>query len=470
MFGFTFLWVLTFKQMSETSQLLADYAENGSETAFRELVSRYISFVYSSALRLVGGDAHLAEDVCQNVFVDLARNAKKLSRETMLGGWLHRDTCFVAGKLLRTERRRAAREREAAFMNSTQDHSEANLRAVAPVLDEAINTLDADDRAAILARFFEQKDFRAIGAALGSNEDAARMRVNRALQKLHLTLKRQGISMSAAALGTALTAEAVSAAPAGLAIKVASAAFATSITTGAATTAIKIMAITKTHAAIIGAVVTIAVTTPLFLMHEAKIKSDAELQLARSHKQLASLADDNASLSNSLADANASMDRQTRELLRMRSAGRANDKKATAAAYRSQSASPQTAAPQPTPNDNQEPAWAGRAHDSRNIATMLIMHANEHNGQLPQNVEDLGKFADTYQLTGTNQFEIVYHGSMNDIKDPANTIIVRESQPLPTADNQWAKVYGFADGHSELHTEPNGHFESYEKEHGLAAR
>ena len=143
----------------------------------------------------------------------------------MLGGWLHRDTCFVAGKILRTERRRAAREREAALMNSTPDHSEANLRSIAPVLDDAINNLDAEDRTAILLRFFEQHDFRTIGAALGSNEDAARMRVNRALQKLHLTLKRQGVSMSAAALGTALAAEAVSAAPVGSRqIKVASAA------------------------------------------------------------------------------------------------------------------------------------------------------------------------------------------------------------------------------------------------------
>src|SRR5690349_15495278 len=103
--------------MNETNQLLADYAKKGSERAFGELVSRYIGLVYSSALRLAGGDAHLAEDISQNVFIDLARNAPKLSRESTLGGWLHRDTCFVASKILRTERRRAAREREAALMN-----------------------------------------------------------------------------------------------------------------------------------------------------------------------------------------------------------------------------------------------------------------------------------------------------------------------------------------------------------------
>lgn len=456
--------------MSETSQLLSDYAENGSETAFRELVSRYINFVYSAALRIVGGDTHLAEDVVQTVFVDLARNARKLSRDSALGGWLHRDTCFVASKMLRTDRRRAAREREALLMKLTPDHSEANLRTVAPVLDEAINNLDAEDRTAILLRFFEQHDFRAIGAALGSNEDAARMRVNRALQKLQLTLKRQGISMSAVALGTALAAEAVNAAPAGLAIKVASAALATSLATGAATTAIKIMAFTKTHAAIAGAIVTIAITTPLFVMHEARLKSNAELELAKAKKQLAALADDNANLSNNLADAQTAQEKQMRELLKLRGVVRSTDTKRTASTRPTR----QSTAPTPTAaadsDQNQEPYWASRGRDSRNIVTMLIMHANEHGGKLPQNVDDLNAYSGNYPLSGTNQFDIVYQGSLNDLKNPSETIVLREPQPVRTPQGKWAKVYGFADGHAELHEEPTGDFQTYEKEHGIASR
>jgi hypothetical protein len=97
LFGFNVRRVFICKEMSETSQLLAEYVDNGSETAFRELVSRYIGLVYSSALRMAGGDAHLAEDICQTVFIDLARNASKLSRDSALGGWLHRNACFVAG-------------------------------------------------------------------------------------------------------------------------------------------------------------------------------------------------------------------------------------------------------------------------------------------------------------------------------------------------------------------------------------
>jgi RNA polymerase sigma factor (sigma-70 family) len=140
--------------MTDGRQLLADYVKNGSEPAFRELVGRYTNLVYSVALRSVNGDTHLAEDIAQSVFIDLARMARSLSPEVMLGGWLHRHTCFVASKAIRGERRRHARERQAAQMNAMEDHSQANLAQFAPIIDEAINLLGDEDRIAILLRFF----------------------------------------------------------------------------------------------------------------------------------------------------------------------------------------------------------------------------------------------------------------------------------------------------------------------------
>ena len=120
--------------MTDSQQLLADYVETGSETAFREVVTRYLGLVYSTALRLVEGDSHRADDVAQTVFVDLARQARILSNDIRLGGWLHRHTCFVAAKTMRAERRRQSRERQAAEMNALQDDS-ADFSSVAPILD-----------------------------------------------------------------------------------------------------------------------------------------------------------------------------------------------------------------------------------------------------------------------------------------------------------------------------------------------
>src|SRR5689334_13225013 len=130
--------------MPNNHQLLRAYVA-GSESAFRELVRSYVQLVYSAALRLVNGDASLAQDVTQIVFADLAREAGNISDRVMLGGWLHRHTCFVASKLMRTERRRRQREKLAMEMNAGPGHSETNLAQVAPILDEAIDQLGAQD-------------------------------------------------------------------------------------------------------------------------------------------------------------------------------------------------------------------------------------------------------------------------------------------------------------------------------------
>src|SRR5882672_6929081 len=235
--------------MTDTQKLLADYAVHGSEAAFRELTARYLDLVFSTAVRLVGGDTHLAEDVTQTVFVDLARLAKNLSGEVRLGGWLHRHAYFVAIRTLRGERRRQARERQAIEMNAPPGNLETRLGQIAPILDEAINRLGAVDRAAVLLRFYERLDFRLVGEGLGTSEAAAQKRVTRALEKLHVLLKRRGVTFSASALGAALAGEAVTAAPAGLAASVSGSAL-TSLAggTGITLSLLRFMATTKLKA------------------------------------------------------------------------------------------------------------------------------------------------------------------------------------------------------------------------------
>ncbi|EEF62829.1 RNA polymerase sigma factor [Pedosphaera parvula] len=271
--------------MTDTQQLLADYVRNGSETAFRELVTRYVDLVYSVAFRLVNRDAHLAQDIAQTVFVDLARIAPTLSKDVMLGGWLHRHTCYVASTFLRGERRRQLRENEAVQMNALHDHSDANLAQVAPILDEAINQLGEGDRTAIMLRFFAQHDFRTVGAAIGTNEDAARMRVNRALEKLHSLLKNRGVTLSAGALATALTAQAVTAAPIGLAATISTAALSSTATLIGVT---KTIAMTTLQKTLLAATLIAAVGTGLY---QAKQASALQTQVQALQQQQAPLAE-----------------------------------------------------------------------------------------------------------------------------------------------------------------------------------
>jgi RNA polymerase sigma factor (sigma-70 family) len=310
-------------KMTDSQKLLADYVKNGSEPAFRELVARYLNLVHSAAIRLAGGDAHLAEDVAQTVFVDLARMAGGLSSEVMLGGWLHRHTCYVAAKTMRAERRRQSRERQAVAMSSLNDHSEANLAQLTPFLDDAINRLGARDRTAIMLRFFEQRDLRSVGQALGSNEDAAQKRVARALEKLRALLKKRGVALSVAALGTALNSEAVAAAPAGLAASICGVALASAASGGgAALILLKLMSLTKLKVGVLSALLLAGVATPLVIQYQSENKLREQLASFRQQADAAAqLKLENERLSNLLAqagDAQARSNGQSRELQRLR--------------------------------------------------------------------------------------------------------------------------------------------------------
>jgi RNA polymerase sigma factor (sigma-70 family) len=264
--------------MTDGQSWFTQYVETGSEAAFREVVARYVDLVYSAAVRLVNGDSHLAEDISQTVFADLARLARTLSPNVMLGGWLHRHTCFVASKTLRGERRRQHRERQAVEMNALEDHTADHLAQVAPVLDEAINQLGAEDRAAVLLRYFEQRDFQSVGEALGSTEEAARKRVDRALDKLHGLLSRHGVAFSVTALGSTLATQAVTAAPAGLAASISTFALAGAAAgTGASLTLLNLMSMTKLKVGIVATLVVGGMAVPWVLQQQTQ----SELRVAR---------------------------------------------------------------------------------------------------------------------------------------------------------------------------------------------
>jgi RNA polymerase sigma factor (sigma-70 family) len=275
--------------MTDHRTLLADYAANGSEEAFRELVARYIDLVYSTAVRLVNGDTHRAEDVAQTVFADLARLAGKFSKDVMLGGWLHRRTWYVATTLMRNERRRQNRERQAAEMNTLQDHAETSFERIAPMLDEAINQLGASDRVAIVLRFFEHRDLRAVGMALGSNEDAAQKRVSRAVEKLRGHFVRRGIVASSTAIASVIAANAVHAAPAGLASAVTTASLtgaAGSSSFGLASTLIKTMLVKKTTLIAAAVVLTTTTIVSISAIQTKHARADAPVTAESLHEGL----------------------------------------------------------------------------------------------------------------------------------------------------------------------------------------
>jgi len=238
--------------------LLRDYAETGSEEAFRTVVERHIGMVYGVASRQLK-DRQLADEVTQAVFIALAKKAGRLPGKTIVAGWLFRAARFAAARIQRSESRRSYWENQAANMQASADANETAWEQIVPCLNDALADLSSADRAAIILRFFESKSFEEVGDSLGTTPAAAKMRLSRALEKLRQNFSRRGVVMPVAILMAALSTHAAQAAPPGLAAFIVSSALAKSITTSTLTKAILFMTL-KQKAAVTTAVIIVLLT------------------------------------------------------------------------------------------------------------------------------------------------------------------------------------------------------------------
>jgi uncharacterized protein (TIGR03435 family) len=253
---------------NDDMELVRAYAAGQSEQAFEALVANYVHFVYSTALRQVQ-DPHLAEEVTQAVFVILARKSGTLGANTILPSWLYRTTGFCAADALKIQRRRAQREQEAYMQSQLNEPESEAWPHIAPLLDAAIARLSEKDRHAIVLRFFQNKTLNEIGVVLGASEEAAKKRVNRALEKLRTYFFRRGVKSTTATIACAISANSIQAAPVALAKTVTAVALAKGATTSTTTLiiakgALNIMGWTKTQAALVAAAIlllTVGATT-----------------------------------------------------------------------------------------------------------------------------------------------------------------------------------------------------------------
>ena len=251
-------------------ELLRQYAEEGSEPAFAELAKRHVNLVYSTALRHVSR-SHAAEEITQAVFVVLARKAKSLRRSIVLSGWLYHAVRLTAANFQRSEIQRIRREQEAYMQSSVNETEDDTWTQIRPLLDTAMAGLSEKDRNAIVLRFFEGRNLRDVGVALGATEEAAKKRVSRAVDKLRKFFMKRGVALSAAVLAGAVMANSVQAAPASLAISAAAAAKSASVASGTLILAkgvLKLMAWTKTKMAILATGIALAVGTSAVIVEK----------------------------------------------------------------------------------------------------------------------------------------------------------------------------------------------------------
>jgi RNA polymerase sigma factor (sigma-70 family) len=257
--------------ISDDMALVREYAQSNSEQAFATLVSRHVNLVYSVALRQVS-DHHLAEEISQAVFVILARKGKSLSPKTILSGWLCRTARNISADTLKIQRRRQFREQEVHMESILNEPERGVWNQIAPLLDEALNCLGEKEHDAVVLRFFDGKELKQVGAVMGTSEDAARMRVNRGIDKLREFFTKKGVTLSATAIAGAVAANSVQAAPAGLAASITDAALSgTAITTTSVIAATKTIAMTTLQKAIVTATIAVLAGAGIYEARQASI-------------------------------------------------------------------------------------------------------------------------------------------------------------------------------------------------------
>lgn len=281
--------------------LLANFAREADEQAFAALVHRHLNLVYSAALRQVFSP-ELAEEVAQSVFVELASRAASLRKSTVLSAWLYEVARCKSVDVIRRESRRQSREKTAIELNAMHGSSE-NWEDVRLVLDEAMQSLDERERAAILLRFFENRPLREVGAALGVSADTAQKRVARALDHLRAIFAKQGLGVSATGLAGLISAHSVQAAPAGLAL-----ALATACPAAVSASVIpQTIVMTTIQKSMVGAALVASLCTALYQTNRASSLGarlrDLEAGHARVQGELARTTEANSRLAIELAEA-----------------------------------------------------------------------------------------------------------------------------------------------------------------------
>ena len=461
------------------SQLLRAFTEQHSDPAFAELVRRHIDLVHSAALRMVC-DTHLAQDVTQAVFIALAKNAAQLTKRPILSGWLHRTAQNIAAQTVRTDVRRRAREQEAAAMNELLSATpDVSWDQIEPHLDTALGQLDESERDALLFRYFERKSAREMATQLGISDDAAQKRVSRAVERLREFFAKRGITVGASALVVAISANAVQAAPVGIALTIstaatlAGAAVATTIATQTTMNWINL----KSGAAILAAALAAGSGTYLAKNHETNalqqevqaLQSEKTALLADRENALAGVESGNTEL--------AKLRENQNDLLRLR---------AEVAALRKQSAEVNQLREQnlqlraALQNANQATSERNadaedeqlrqqailRMNDAKQLAWALRMFAEDNQDRLPLDLSQTTNYWKNANgaFTNSDNFEQIIYGSLKGLTNLANIIVVREKQASYRKGKR-AKAYGFADGHSEIKIEPTEGFEEWEKAH-----
>ncbi len=183
--------------------LLRHYAVSGDPAAFAELVRRHARMVFFTANR-TAGRSDLAEDVAQDCFLKLARNARTIRGS--VAAWLHKTALNRARETLRSDT--ARRRRETAYVTDTPDSSRSETIALIAIVDTALASLSEASRELIVEHYLSGIDQATLASRRGVDQSTISRRLQRALEELRESIGKRGGVASVAMLPTLFTPDA----------------------------------------------------------------------------------------------------------------------------------------------------------------------------------------------------------------------------------------------------------------------
>jgi len=121
-----------------------------------------------------------------------------------------------------------------------------------------------------------------------------------------------------------------------------------------------------------------------------------------------------------------------------------------------------------------------RMNEAKLLVLGHFLFAGDNDGRSPDSLEAAvarvkseggsKEQTDILQNLRTEEYEVVYKGPFNEVGNPASAIVVRERAAWQAYNGRWARTYGFADGHTEIHSTDDGDSSAWEAQRQVQPR
>lgn len=242
------------------------------------------------------------------------------------------------------------------------------------------------------------------------------------------------------------------------------------------------MSMTKLQAGAVAVLVIAAASIPIMWQRQQNKRLEVEnAALQKQAAEATQLRGENQRLSNALKSSTGLSQADLRDLMRLRAQATAMSQveqnnaqlKAERDQLKSQLSLVSRVTGTPPIQTPEEATRLAKISYVKQWGLALMMFAEDNGNRLPTNLTAAVSFLNTNAMHASaapfgiqdDQFELVYQGSLTQVKNAGDAILMKEKAPTQRADGQWEKVYLFCDAHVEVQVTTDGNFDAWEKEH-----